>query len=339
MNEVWIFADFNSIDEDELKLLQDIKATDVVLGIAGVESKSFELAFSADTIRANCAQLKAVGINPHLMIWLRRSKQFINDSAEVIVPLVTECEPASLMFDVEGHWHKGRYNVQDASELVKQVYRDELPNCPIGVTGLSRMHDTVEILSDTIAADYVIPQAYSVWKPTKDKHWSHSSSTEPGDMQMASYTSWMDGKSWRMIMGLGVYWLRRPSRDGKEAMVDGDNLNICIDATRQLGVDSVAYWSLKHIKNPLRKNFITSLRGTPEGLMPSDEAVQWLLVKLGYNIGDAGELGVGIDGDWGVKCKAALKQYQQSKVMPQSDYYSLNDVCMMVNDFRLTQPD
>ncbi len=68
------------------------------------------------------------------------------------------------------------------------------------------------------------------------------------------------------------------------------------------------------------------------------EAVQWLLVERGLNLGDTGPERNGVDGKWGSKSRVALNEYRISQGLKTRGDFVLEDVTSLVNNLRKRLP-
>ncbi len=224
-----------------------MKLTGGVPGDVTSESKTFKQHVSDQHIKDSVSKLKDMGIRPHLMAWIRRDKQYIEDCCSWMRSIVEASGAHSAMLDAEHDWHNGSFDVSDAVDLVAKKFEGRA--FKLGITGLSAMHSTVGPLVE--ASDYGLGQAYSIWKPNADGHWSHNDSTEPGIEQHASWESWKQAGKY-LVMGLSNYWASRPKRTVKGKTVPEmsqlESLQTCLDASVQVGAAQIAYWSLKHLR-------------------------------------------------------------------------------------------
>ncbi len=340
MKKKWIFADWKLPVQKDLDLIEALGFTDVVLGVVLPKTNKFKPSYSTAKIVAAVDDLRQLGVRVHIMAWIYRQKTYIRQCGDWMCRICRETGAESGMLDAEKDWHKGwGISAPEAAKLVKQVFA-EMP-CPLGVTGLSNLHQTVKPLLEV--CDYGLGQAYSIWKPNSPDHWSHSRSTEPLTQQLTSWASWSEGGK-PLVMGLSNYWAKRPARFGNLPLMDArQSLLKSLEGTRQAGADEVAYWSLKwlHGEGASRKiaRQITAdipiedaTTNDPQLNQPS--AVQWLLVQLGYNLGNYGPNKDGIDGSFGQKSQAALQKFRTEQKLDLTGEYTLEDLTELVNALR-----
>ena len=337
---VWIFADFNDIDDKELELLRTLNITDVVLGVADENPSTFALNNSETIFRENSDQLMNMGIDVHLMSWIRRDSKFIENMAASLTNLTEKISPRSVLLDAEKHWHKGRMSVPNACKLLKQSMSSI--QVPIGITGLAQLQSTVKELCRTFDKSYGLPQAYSIWKPGEEPHWSHSDSTSTPHLQRQAFNTWNDVydttsedyEPSKIVMGLAAYWLQRPGVSAESVF------NSAIAATKALNIQEVAFWSLNHIKNnPPMQSMIRSIRGQGgEESFSHHTEVQWLLRELEYELGNSGRFHDGVDGKWGQKSQTALNRFRLDHDLPSQGMYDITDVLWLIHEYRRSLP-
>jgi hypothetical protein len=178
------------------------------------------------------------GLYPHLMIWAKRKEPFLDSALDWLLEMCSRApELHSVLLDCEGHWHRGTLDKEEAANMVG----NRLADIKVGVTGLTKLHPTVLPVAE--CADYVVPQAYSFWKPG-GAHWSHSRSTFPQTMQATAELSWSLENA-DLIMGLGCYWAGRPVQGLTPKLEPIQTMRASAIETVALGVDTAWYWSLK----------------------------------------------------------------------------------------------
>lgn len=342
MKGKWIFADWKLPDETDLLLIQEMGFTDVVLGIGDDVDGRFRCKFSTSRIVNAAEAVRALGVRVHLMSWVRRERTFITDMAASLVPLCRSAGASTLMLDAEGHWHQSQgISATAAAALVKSALGDL--GCPVGVTGLSNLHQTVRPLLDV--CDYGLGQAYSIWKPGAGDHWSHSDATRPGWQQAVSWASWSAADK-PLIMGLSNYWAARPARNGQPKMSAEDSMKAALDSAIKVGAREAAYWSLKWLR--AKGSTAAAARGLiaaipvdkPSARMENNEtpaaAVQWLLVQLGYNLGKYGPKQDGVDGSFGNLSQQALNDFRRAEGLNADDIYNTEDLTALIHRYRRT---
>lgn len=89
MDRKWIFADWRLPSERDLRLVQDLGFTDVVLGMVLPREPKFRPSFSTNKIVNAANDLTAIGVRVHIMAWVYRQKTFIKDCADWMVEICT----------------------------------------------------------------------------------------------------------------------------------------------------------------------------------------------------------------------------------------------------------
>jgi len=341
MRRLWIFADWKLPDRCDLEMVEEMGFTDVVLGMGVNDNGCFKTKYGKQRVVNSAEQVKALGPRVHVMSWIRRQKTFIRECGEWMVDICEATDAASGMLDAEGDWHRNSgVSAAEGAALVQEVF-DGL-SCSLGVTGLSKLHSTVRPLLDV--CDYGLGQAYSIWKPGSKEHWSHSKATEPGAQQAASWASWGVADK-PLVMGLSNYWANRPARFGMPAMGVRESLEKALEGARLVGADHVAYWSVKWLHGTSESRQIARevIKAIPIEETVEEEAakvanqpaaVQWLLVRLGYDLGAYGPDGDGVDGFWGEMSQAALDAFRRDKSIERTGVFVLEDVTDLVNAVR-----
>lgn len=235
-----IFADWKPPSDADLKFAaNDLALNDIVLGVWPKDGAIFRpKGWPAGRIREVAEKCQKLGIRAHLMIWAKRRQAFLDSSLDW---LREQCRDASelysVLLDCEGSWHRSGMPAKSAAAMVG----DRLDGVIWGVTGLTALHTTVAPIARL--ASYVVPQAYSFWKPGEN-HWSHSRSTYPQVMQATAHKSWSTVPG-ELIMGLGCYWQERPAFDKQPKLSELQTMRACAIESTALEVERAWYWSLK----------------------------------------------------------------------------------------------
>lgn len=249
--DIGLFCDFKLPTKSEIQLLQDLRVTDVYLGMNDQERSSFFLRWNR--FRQSRAFQRLVdtglaiadtGINVHLMPWLRPSKEYNEQAAEICLPAAEKIGAKSILFDVEVYWNKrGLPRRFDHEEAVEEYWRPVwADSCiPYGVTSYALLPLPVVALVNEPEVTYCIPQAYSVWSDRLS--WAQKPQYAPGPMQRLGALSWRKHMrpDQELIMGLAAYYQRRPGMTGKQAVLKAmdESSKYC---------DLCVFWSLKHVK-------------------------------------------------------------------------------------------
>jgi len=343
MKEVWMFANWKPLDDTAKNNIFACNVTDIVLGvIIGGSNGELQVSINRNKLIESAKWLRQNNIRIHLMYWVVNNVKFIDKLIYSIASDLDACKAAnilitSVMYDAEKDWHSGTSTARNKCIDMLRAYQMEQDDMKFGVTGLARLHKTVEPLLKI--CHYGLPQAYAVWFPSSqanDDHWSHSLNTEPVTIIGIAHKTWGCHDK-PLVMGLANYWLNRPAAFGHAKMSEMDNLQLCIDECKNRGYQAVAYWSVNHAKRPVIQNFISSLLSidTADNNETSiAETAQWLLHNLGFDIGKSGPNHDGVDGVWGIKSDMALTRFRLNNgiisVGPATSY----DLCMLFNAYR-----
>jgi hypothetical protein len=225
--------------------------SDVVLGLALNDEPKFAPSYGLKRTTSVINKLYNIGVNVHLMAWMHRDAVFVHDCITYLSKLALDTGADSILLDCEKDWHNG--SVDPSTVIMHGILQNHFfraGDFDLGVTGLSFLHPTVKHLAEV--CDYVIPQAYSIWKPGKENHWSHSDHTEPYYQQRKSYDDWSACEK-PIILGLSNYWASRPKRmfttsskhNFLPKMSTEESLKQSISGAFECNVDGIAYWSLK----------------------------------------------------------------------------------------------
>ncbi len=208
-----------------------------------------------------CNKAQAAGIETHLMSWVMPHAAYIEEAAEQLIPLAAGCNAASVQWDAEEPWTRARnrlpYDV--AAARLAESFKD-LP-CPMGVNGIGytpakKFGPLAEI------CDYVVPQCYS----------TRSSGQKPEEVVPRFHRRYRklfaNGRAFKppgardkqIVIGLAAYRQKGiPGHTVETAM-----RTALAGAQALEGVDTVIYWSLRHIRANRRvARVIASIRQTP----------------------------------------------------------------------------
>jgi hypothetical protein len=239
--KVWIFADFSvpRNDSDRTSWIEDIKTFRPDAVVLGVNEEppdrwDFRHPYTSDDFRRAGDALCDEGITPHLMTWVYDWIPYIRDAMDVLQPLVALWPGSSLLFDAERKWLHRENNEVAAAEYIRA--RKEVPLGLTGYAGVAKMEPRYKDLAAQM--DYVLPQAYSNYSLRQP--WTSSWWWAPPAAQNAAYANWSaSGKP--IVMGLGAWHQSRPGLSTNQAMAKA------WDACEALGVETVAYWSLRNL--------------------------------------------------------------------------------------------
>jgi hypothetical protein len=121
------------------------------------------------------------------------------------------------------------------------------------------------------------------------------------------------------------------------------NLFASINHLNELGHTRIAYWDLKSMRSVAVREFIHGLSHSEYGYdgemhqtFNKIESAQWLLAKIGYNLGRSGSDKDGIDGQWGKISQDALNKFRVFRHLDGilSGPVSLQDMFELVDYYR-----
>jgi hypothetical protein len=197
-----------------------------------------------------CIMAHDNGIEPHLMSWIMPHDGYIKQAAERLVPLAQDCNVASVQWDAEEPWTLARRGLDypTAAQRVKKAF--ENLHCPMGVNGIGYTpRKKFGPLADV--CDYVVPQCYS----------TSSSGLRPEDVVPKFVRRWNRifeaEKPKKFVVGLAAY---------RQTKIPGHTVETAMrtalaGAQALEGIDTVIYWSLRHIrKNKRVAKVIASIR-------------------------------------------------------------------------------
>jgi hypothetical protein len=187
---------------------------------------------SAAAIKKLCDTAQAAGIETHLMSWLMPHAAYIDQAAELLVPICEDVGASSLQWDAEEPWMLAQkpMDYQEAAKRIADKFSDL--SCPmganaIGFTSIAKFGPLADI------CDYVVPQAYS----------TTSSGVTPGDGQRRIFDRYKNAFNRPIVMGLAAFRQSGiPGHNVESAMTAG------VNAANDLECDTVLYWSLRQIR-------------------------------------------------------------------------------------------
>lgn len=215
----------------------------------------------ADRLAKETEEIRATGKDVIWMIWLRPDMKFSRNLFNVLISAIEAgAQPSAILFDVELPWRQyprlRANNCEGYRVIVKQLFDDHWGQLtlPIGISSYAIVPDEVESLLPY--ADFVFPQAYSIWNPKMK--WTTEPEAAPGTLQKTAYKSWMEHPALKpdahCIMGLPVYSLSRPASAQGPKMTAEQAFAAAVQGSREAGCSEVAIWSLKHLVPELSKN-------------------------------------------------------------------------------------
>ena len=203
--------------------------------------------YDRDAIVRFCHKAQAAGIQTHLMSWIMPHAGYIEQAAEQLTSLATLAGAASIQWDAEEPWTQGRKRLKysEAARRIADAFKG-LP-CPMGVNGIGYT-PTKKFGPIAEVCDYLVPQCYS----------THSSGQKPEEVVPRFHRRYrkLFGDK-RIVMGLAAY--RQKNIPGHT--VDSAMRTALAGAQAIEGIDTVIYWSLRHIRGNRRvRRVIASIR-------------------------------------------------------------------------------
>ncbi len=271
---LWIFADYSLPTVDHIRLYASCGFSDVILGISK-NRKKFQITGSKSKWLKAAELIRNYNMKPQFMTWAVRNKSFIEQSFDTLNPMMDQVDVSSHLLNPEVTWHEeSGLSVLAAVKHIKLCRGDR----DVGVVGYDKLHPTVQPLTEI--CDYIMPMAYSFWKPSTTQHWSHSAHTFPGPQQRRAYESWwLQMPQKQFVMALACYHGKRPQRDVAPTLTDLQSMRMAMAETIAVwheaaapesphpenSFQGVAYWSGKHLRGDSqvaedRRKFIRMLR-------------------------------------------------------------------------------
>lgn len=205
-----------------------------------------------------CVRARENGIEPHLMSWIMPHDGYIKEAADRLVPLAHDGAVASIQWDAEEPWTLARRGLpyKTAADKIKLAFQN-LP-CPMGINGIGytprkKFGPLAEV------CDYLVPQCYS----------TSSSGLQPEEVVPKFVRRWKksfmpdevfrapDAEPKKFVIGLAAYRQKTiPGHTVETAM-----RTALAGAQALEGIDTVIYWSLRHIRRSKRvAKVIASIR-------------------------------------------------------------------------------
>jgi hypothetical protein len=230
-------ASLNNPERDvQLCLVNNIRRLDVIVNdhSASRAERDFGL-FKESKIRKLVELAKVNNLDVHFMSWVMPHESYIEQAAEMLVPLCNDLGVSSLQWDAEEPWTKAK-NPMDYGKAAKKI-ADEfaLLDCPMGVNGIG--YTPVKKFGPLHEmCDYVVPQCYS----------TSTSGMKPTTVVPKCVRRWhkVFGKDKAMAIGLAAY--RQNGIAGHS--VESAMRSAFAGAEAIEGVDTVIYWSLSSVR-------------------------------------------------------------------------------------------
>lgn len=223
-------------------------ATDVIVNLNdGNASSEWHTFFDAtDTVEA-IAHLRELGAEVHVMTWTRTNHEWLFPMVDWLLELVEGANIASVLFDLEGPWAKGRQSKrEDAADVIATEFRD----IAWGITDVPmRKWSTIAPIAE--CADYWMPQCHTFGHR---KGLPHNRWKRPGVLERWTHKRWgarlSEGQ--RLIPHLADYHV------GSYRQTEA-GLRESIETCRDLGYEEVAAWT--GIAGPKHPDVWRALKG------------------------------------------------------------------------------
>lgn len=207
----------------------ELGLTDIALMLNDNTKRSdWHLRTDRSRIVSRAREYQNRGIRVHLCSWVVATKTHANALLSAAPSLVQDCGAVSLELDAEEPWINRRADHAGLGQHIAEGLR--VAGIRYGVTAI--VYTSVPKLRTLLAgAEYASWQAYST-STVKAKH------LLPGAMQRTAH-GLRSAAAPRFVMGLAAYRQR-----GAGGLSESRAMRAAIDATGDLGVDEVRYWSL-----------------------------------------------------------------------------------------------
>jgi len=175
----------------------------------------------------------ASGIDVHLMSWIMPHREYLEDAAKFLIPLMDDTGANSLIWDAEEPFTQARnpMNYSEVASLVASLFAGR--KFEMGVTGIR--YAPRRKLGPLIAVcDYAVPQCYS----------TSTSKADPSTVVSRGVRQWRDkfGEEIRIVPALAAY--RQTGIRGHSA---GSAMRAAIDDAQQHS-STVIYWGINSIR-------------------------------------------------------------------------------------------
>ncbi len=219
-----------------LRRTEHLRLTDMAVFVNGLDEREFAIpAAREQRLTALAMGLHGLGVQPHLVSWLRPTERYMRAAAERLRALCMMLGARSLLFDAEEPWTRhpalsGDGEAKAEAFLARHWAFDYWP-CALGVSGITYIPAAVRPLARR--CQYVLPQAYSV---------AHANASyRPGVTQRLAHERWQEfGKP--IVMGLAAWKLNRHG-----GLSQTGSMQKAITSAEDMGAAEVAYWSLRWV--------------------------------------------------------------------------------------------
>ena len=230
-------ASLNNPERDvQLCVANNIRRLDVIVNDhSGSRAERDFGIFTETKIRRLVELAQANNIDVHFMSWVMPHESYIEQAAEVLIPLCNELGVSSLQWDAEEPWTQAKDPMDHGKAARRIADAFAQLKCPMGVNGIGYtpvgkfgpLHEV---------CDYVVPQCYS----------TRTSGMTPTTVVPRCVRRWhrVFGAEKKMAVGLAAY-----KQDG----IEGHSLESAMrsafaGAEAIEGVDTVIYWSLSSVR-------------------------------------------------------------------------------------------
>jgi hypothetical protein len=253
MGRLGIFTNWRmpKLEEIELLLSGDSLFRDLIIGLPpkDMHAKRWYPKVNVDRWLRKIEEFKAAfpgRLEIYMMYWGVRNKQWLEDSLSHIKDISDELGTKPVL-DNEGEWHKGNLDPYVAKDKIVDVFGSGYI-----VTGLDKLRSSLRPVVQSCSL--AIPQAYSIWKPKVQNHWSHSSHTFPGYQQVRALNSWsqyIDKE--KIVQGLSNYWGDRPATGKQPALTQNQTMMLAATQTIDLELFEAWYWTIEFLSHKSAK--------------------------------------------------------------------------------------
>jgi len=176
------------------------------------------------------------GIEVHLMSWVMPHKEYIEQAAAVLLPLLAATEATSIQWDVEEPWTraKGAMDYTEAAKLIEKQFASR--SCRMGANGIGYTpQDKFAPIANI--CDYIVPQAYSTTRNGAD----------PSTLVHKQVTRWKKNFG-NVDMAIGLAAYRQSPKNALGDLSAKTRIRLAVQAAEREGADTVIYWSLRWIR-------------------------------------------------------------------------------------------
>lgn len=234
-----IFTGFSKLKRQHLKMMREIGISDAYICL--IAKRNFSGMRSVEDTIVSLRTVVDEGLVPHLMYWVFRDSAYIAAMVNHVVQSTKLIYPASILLNCEKDYETGKYDpIQAAAQI-----RLGLSNYKLGVVRIFDPTPSPAMAAVINVCEYDMPEAYSIWFPQQEPHWSHDKATFPGTMQQNIAEHRVPNK--RLVMGLACYFGDRPATTAHPKMSKELTISMSLNETHRQGVHEAVYWSMPHL--------------------------------------------------------------------------------------------